>query len=361
MRPKRLQKSRRGIATPAAISMLTIVLVLAVAFLTVTTSAVKQGARHRSAAKAFQLAEAGVEKAIAEMNTSFGGEEYWGEEGSELGNGTFTVEVHELENPDPDLIERRAQVISHGTVNGITKSVEVVADQPKCTADVDFYDKALVSEDYVTGTDDDQCIVDGNIWYRNLIDDVGRGPEYPDSTWEEMPENVHLPQFNFGELNEDDEPISGLMLIALQQEQQDAYRHFFLNSSDLNAHKDELPPSFWFDEENQIPNVIYVTDSINLSGNYNIGGLIIVRGTTQIQEDASFGGNNTIHGVIYTSGHFNMHGGGNKPINIMGGAFCGSATLKGQPSLTYCEEYMRAIEDFVMIESRFEVISWREL
>jgi hypothetical protein len=343
--------------------MITIVLILAVAFLTAATTAVKRGMAHRSAIRAFQLAEAGVDKALAELNSHLGvsGEVYLGEEGVPLGAGTFTVKVYELASPDEELVKSRVQIVSNGTVNGLTKRIEVIAEQPQETIDADLYDKALVSEDFVVGTNSSQCIVDGGIWYRNTIEDVGHGPTYPDATWDVMPDHIHLPQFDFGQLDQFNDPTSGLMLVAYQQEQEDGLRHFFLTADDLNANKHNMPSSFWFDEENQIPNVIYITDSINLSGNYEMGGLIIVRGTTQIEQDASFGGNNTIYGVIFTHGRFNMHGGGNQPMNIIGGVFCGSASLKGQPNLTYNEEYMRAVESFAAIRPRYVPTSWREL
>jgi hypothetical protein len=123
----------------------------------------------------------------------------------------------------------------------------------------------------------------------------------------------------------------------------------------------ELPSGF-FQPDGVTPNVVFINDSIHLSGNYTIGGLIFVIGTAYEEpEDAEFGGSNLIEGIIYTTGMFRTHGGGNKTLNVNGGVYCGSANMQGHAAVEYEWEYFDALKNLANASKKFRFLSWQEV
>lgn len=124
---------------------------------------------------------------------------------------------------------------------------------------------------------------------------------------------------------------------------------------------DQLPLEF-FQPDGVTPNVVYIADDIHLAGNYDFGGLIIVVGDIISDEvDAVFGGSHNIDGIIYNTGGFRTHGGGNVSINVDGGVFCGSATCQGHTVVEYNWTYMNALKNLILSSQKFRFVSWREL
>ncbi len=151
-------------------------------------------------------------------------------------------------------------------------------------------------------------------------------------------------------------PFDEYILEALQQISLSQGYYF-----DTEPRPEELPTSF-FQPDGITPNVVYISDDIHLSGNYNFGGLIIVVGDVISDEaDAAFGGNHDVDGIIYTTGGFRTHGGGENQISIDGGVFCGSADLQGHTVVEYNWTYMNALKDLVFASNKFRFFTWREL
>ncbi len=85
-----LASEERGVALVTALLIMGILLLLGTAFLTISSTETQIAINERNAVQAFFLAEAGVNKAISQLNAD---SEYPGETDTSLGPGTFTVKV----------------------------------------------------------------------------------------------------------------------------------------------------------------------------------------------------------------------------------------------------------------------------
>ena len=123
----------------------------------------------------------------------------------------------------------------------------------------------------------------------------------------------------------------------------------------------ELPTSF-YQPDGVTPNIVFITSSVHITGNYVIGGVIFVVGDIIGEvENAEFGGNDQIEGIIYTTGLFRTHGGGNRSINVNGGVFCGVANLQGHATVEYNWEYFDALKNMALASNKFRFVSWQEI
>ncbi|MGE5197404.1 MAG: hypothetical protein ACM3IL_02745, partial [Deltaproteobacteria bacterium] len=118
-----------------------------------------------------------------------------------------------------------------------------------------------------------------------------------------------------------------------------------------------FPVSFWYDQPNHIPNVVFIEGSLTLKGNESAAGFFVVGG--EVTYDATVNGNVGVAGCIYTRGNFTIKGGGNS-LNIDGGVWTGeSATLDGNAKITYNSDYMSAIQG-LGINTRAQLTSWKD-
>jgi hypothetical protein len=123
----------------------------------------------------------------------------------------------------------------------------------------------------------------------------------------------------------------------------------------------QLPTSF-FQDDGVTPNIVFITDTMQITGNCRVGGLIFVVGDMfSDPEDIVFGGNITVDGIIYTTGQFNTVGGGNRVVNVLGGAFCGEGNLLGNAVIEYEWEYYEALRDLVILGNVYRFKSWQEI
>lgn len=125
--------------------------------------------------------------------------------------------------------------------------------------------------------------------------------------------------------------------------------------------KNELPSTF-FQPDGVTPNVVFITDTLRITGNARLGGLIFVVGDIYSQpEDAVLGGDVDIDGIIYTTGAFRTLGGGARAVNLTGGAFGRAADLTGNALVEYQWEYFEALKDLVLAVNKYRFFSWQEI
>jgi len=157
---------------------------------------------------------------------------------------------------------------------------------------------------------------------------------------------------------------SGLRNIAACQDPADVFDHV-IDVGDFET--SSLPASFWYDEANAIPNVIYVEGSGNLqiSGNRTIGGFLVV-----VSGDCEISGTVTLDGCLLVKDDIKVSG----TVNIIGGIWAGGVVddeaankdgvfISGNISLIYDQTYMDAIKDNIQFlkAGSASVLSWKEI
>ena len=123
------------------------------------------------------------------------------------------------------------------------------------------------------------------------------------------------------------------------------------------THNPAWPGSFWFDQPNRIPNIVFTEGDFTIHGNTQVSGFYVVGG--EVACDATLSGNVAVDGCIYTRGDFTVNGGGHA-INIFGGVWVGGiATLHGGVDLRYNPDYMNAIQN-LNINTVVQMTNWRD-
>lgn len=299
----------------------------------------------RERLEAFYLAEAGVDRAMAELRSNYAG--YAGTGLITLGHGQYEVSVIVLSGSSK-------QILSYGYVPNkaqkrAQRSIEVVT---KKLTPADFYDYAIYSANDINCAGDTYDVI-GKAVYANSASNVGRitGGSAQDLTVSP------LAHFDFAILR----------TLAISQGN--------LYTSDRLDRGDSFPSDFWFspptdpsDPSTGIPNVVYVEGAMTLTGNDVVGGFFLVVGNIltnpEVIVDTELKGNITVNGCIYTTGQFTAKGGGNV-MNVMGGIWAGAdANLNGNVKISYDTNYMMSIKSLVDLygaSGALQVLSWREL
>lgn len=293
--------------------------------------------------QAFYLAEAGLDAAMAELRDDFNWTE--GFASQPLGaNGNFSVEV------ETDGDHRILTATGTVAVNGfpMQRILEAVVRQDLPD---NFYDNAIYSADEVT--------FNGNAY--QVTGNVLSGTQTPSGTnvtgeFIEDPTANPLPALNYNQLYD---------LAYGQGNVYDADR-----LDDVQNNADSFPGSFWrvpptdpSDPTTGVPNIVYITTDLALSGNIgNIGGFFVVVGDVLTDpsavEDATINGNGTVDGPIYTRGQFRINGGGGR-LNVNGGVWSGTETrLNGNANVTYNQDYMTALQ--ALVQADVQIILWGE-
>ena len=127
------------------------------------------------------------------------------------------------------------------------------------------------------------------------------------------------------------------------------------NYYDINHLNGPFPTTFWYNQTAGIPNIVFIEGSLTLKGNDKVGGFFVVGG--QFTYDATISGNVSVDGCIYTRGNFTIKGGGNS-LNVNGGVWSGqTSTLDGNAKITYNETYVTSIKD-LNIDAGVQITSW---
>lgn len=117
---RKKEKNERGIVLVLSLLMLTILSILALSFLTLALHENNIAHNYTRHTQAFFVAEAGVEKAINELNLD---PTYTGEPTTAFGSGTYDVTVEEL---SPGLY----RITGNGQVLNARSSIQVVVNRP---------------------------------------------------------------------------------------------------------------------------------------------------------------------------------------------------------------------------------------
>jgi hypothetical protein len=132
------------------------------------------------------------------------------------------------------------------------------------------------------------------------------------------------------------------------------------NYYDTAPNDERLPKTFYRDDGS--PNIVFITDTLKITGNAQLGGIIFVVGDVYGErEDLALGGTIDIDGIMYTSGAFRTLGGGAAGINLNGAVFGAAADLTGNAVVEYNWEYIEALRGWVFDLNNYRFYSWQEL
>jgi hypothetical protein len=288
--------------------------------------------------RAFSLAEAGAQKALYELRKNF----TWTGEGPSAiqwagsDKGDYEVSV-------TDIAGGKKRILSTGYFPGssgdhIERSIETEVSP---STPNNFYDNAIFAGENVDLNG--SYNITGDIVYGTSISPVGLGEQYEGD----------FPLLNFEQLR----------AIAVLQVKGNGENNLY-TQADIDGNK-AFPASFWYDEPNGIPNVVYVETSLILKGNVGtLGGFYVVAGDVitnlDVEADTTINGNGSIDGCVYTLGDFRINGGGNG-LGVTGGVWGrDEVRLNGNATVTYNADYMAAISamniDFVV-----QTTAWQEI
>ncbi|MFH0940815.1 MAG: hypothetical protein V1840_03060, partial [Candidatus Omnitrophota bacterium] len=301
--------------------------------------------------EAFYVAEAGMDSALAALKSS---SSYSGTAGTPVSVSRDSTVIGQYETTVVDIGSSLRNIVVASYVPQKTVSSGVLRQTCKAEGVArvsanppppSFYDNAIYSAGNVefSGSSYD---VTGNVVYADEIENAGRvvGTVTHDITISP------LAQFDFAAMR---------AAASLQGNLYDAARL---------ASGAAFPTSFWYDQATNTPNVVYVEGDMTLSGNLTAGGFFIVVGNVltdpSVTTDTTITGNVTVNGCIYSTGKFELKGGGNS-LNVNGGIWAGDeADFTGNAKVTYNAGYMDAIEQFVInngSQTTIQLLSWRQL
>lgn len=336
----------RGYALMSVYLVIVVLLILAAGVMGYSLTEFQVAQAGQAGAQAFYLAEAGIDRAIAELrqdyqwHLGFADESY-----GEL--GTYTVTVGSQGN--------QRVLTSSGTATAAaspaTRTLTAVVRQ---AIPLNFFDYAIYSSDLVT-FNGNSYVVNGDVLSGDA-DPINNTSHVSGTITTGDPDANPLPRFDFSQLH------------AIAQGQGNVYDAARLQR--VQQHHDQFPTAFWRtppsdpnDPTTGVPNVVYVTTDLQLNGNIGtIGGFFVVVGDVlsdpDVTEDAVINGNGTVDGPIYTRGTFRINGGAGR-LNVTGGVWAGvEARLNGKATVSYNRAYMEALEGLVSAD--VEMILWRE-
>jgi hypothetical protein len=336
-------KGRKGIVLALILAFLALFIMATALYLTLTTTDFRMTKRSTYVSKAFFLAESGIHKTLYKLREIPG---YTGGEGlsSEL------MPMGEYEVVVGPLVSGKREVRSIGyfpgknTVGAVKKEITATISCPATPPPAWFYDNAM----FAGGTVEliGNSTINGNIKYGHSID---------------PPETVNAEQFN-GEFFMLD--FVTLRAIADEQVKPNGQDNIY-TAADIAGNK-PFPASFWFDEDAQIPNIVYIETDLTLSGNLGtLGGFFVVAGDvitnpSSDPADTTINGNGTIDGCVYTYGDFKIHGGGNG-LGVTGGVWArDDVRMNGNAQVSYNQIYMDAIEASIITNSKPQILHWKE-
>jgi len=309
--------------------------------------------------QAFWLAEAGLNQALDSLRGNFNiaaGTGVWSGSLS-LVEGEYSVDLGAISGQE-------RTVTAHGFIPSQAQSrhqrtIEATARQQ---IPPNFYDHAVYSA--------------GDVDFNGNSYSVSNNESPPDNKAVIYSGEYDVQQpGNINGTSTQDSSISPLarldfpQLLSLSQGQGNVYDESRLD--DVKNGDDSFPGSFWYaapsdpsDPTTGTPNIVYVTEELNLNGNIGtIGGFFVVAGDVitdpDEQDDTVINGTGQIDGVVYTRGTFRINGGGGN-LNIDGGVWAGEeARLNGNAHVTYNKDYMSAIQS-LGINADAQFISWRD-
>jgi len=331
--------NKRGIALIFAFLVIIVLSVLGTAIISRSISESRIASRYAESTQAFWIAEAGANRALTQLRGDFSttGTGLWS---TQLGQGRYSVNVGPTGNPATRVVRTRGCVPDvAGCVPG-----DGVPCQSRACRDIQlifskvvppgFYDYAIYSAGGIDIRGSSYNVY-GNVTYASTLSwssDRITGSEIPD------PSIAPLAALDYNQLR------------IISQAQGNYFDEDHLDGP--------FPQTFWFNQTNSVPNVVFLEGPLLLRGNDIMGGFIIVGGA--VEYDATLGGTVGVDGCIYTRHDFTANGGGHQGLNINGGVWAGNmATLNGGVNVGYNATYMSAIKNQT-IDATIQVSSWRD-
>ncbi len=334
-------KKKKGFVLILGLGFLALFITITIFSINTVVSAFKLNKRFTYSTKAFYLAESGVQKALYELRKDF----TWTGEGPAAINWIVGADNYSggyYETAVADVGGDTKRVTSTGyypTRYGAIAKRSLEADIKTLTPSW-FFSNAITSGENVDLNG--SWTVNGDIMYGESIDPAGLGQKF----------DGDFPLLNFSQLRS----------LAVSQIKPDGQNNLY-TQSDIDADK-PFPASFWYDEQNLIPNVVYVETSLVLRGDVGtLCGFFVVAGDVitnpSVEADTTINGNGTIDGCVYTLGDFRINGGGNG-LGITGGVWGrDEVRLNGNAQISYNQDYMNAIRG-LNIGFKPQIISWKE-
>ncbi len=310
--------NKKGVGLIVVLIVIVVLAILSAVIALRSASEKAIGQRYADSLRAFWLAEAGVNQELWEIKNHNGVPQEIGL--TALGQGEYRVEV-----VSPSLLRAYGYVPSQAFAQA-QRSIDL---------SLPFYDSVLyVAQDLnITGND---YSITGDVVYG------GTGP-----SGDPPPDNIQ------GTVTQD-ASISPLAILDFDQLRSISQSQG--NYHDAGSLEGPFPGSYWYDEANKVPNVVFLEGTLTLKGNDNVHGFFVVGGETIY--DTTLAGNVSVDGCIYTRGNFTVRGGGNA-MNIQGSVWVGgNADLNGSVTLTFQEDYVRAIQGLNI--NRTPAVIWKD-
>jgi len=119
-----MDKNNKGLAFILVLVIILVVTLIAGAFMALSMNEIKAVRRQNDSTRAFYLAEAGIEHARAQLDASWSNQASI--ENDALGEGVYVVNFYTTDAAGAALPSYQLRVRSAGTVNGVSRIVEVV-------------------------------------------------------------------------------------------------------------------------------------------------------------------------------------------------------------------------------------------
>ena len=335
-------KGNRGMALILIYLLLSLLVIILSVFFYTSIQAMKVSQRRMDLIKAFYAAESGLDVALQDVSVA------------SLSASLGTISTSGYAGTITPLDATKSTINSIGYSPSITASprvevqLQVVAE---IIANDDFFDNTLYSASNLT--------LKGNAY--NIVGDLFYDQ---DSTLDvNHPENV-TGTITSGEPIDFTTDIDYVLLRSMAQAQEDS--DVFDHTVDVsNFSSSSLPASFWYDEANGIPNVIYVegTGDLVIAGTMVVGGFFVVT-----SGDCQISGTVTLDGCLLSTDDLKVSG----TIDATGGLWAGGvvddesankdgAFISGNITLTYDQTFMDAIESTSFLApGNTVVMSWQE-
>jgi len=329
--------NRRGAALIICYMIIAALSILAAAFLLRSVSERAVAGKYFDSTQAFWLAEAGVNKAVAQLRGYFNN--LVPIPPDSLGPGEYSASI--TVNGDNRIVAASGFIPLASAIK-VRRDIEAIAIK---RIPVGFYDNSIYSSGAVSiGSN---CVVNGDVFSGGAVTGPVNGSvAQNDSTLH----NNGLPSLSFDQL-----------------QQMSAAQGWYNPTTHVTTYP---TASFWFDPPSEsnptgTPNIVFIYDDFTLVGGHQVVKGFIVVGGDAIY-DAEIGGNASIDGCLYTRGNIWLHGGGGNVINVDGGLWSGgTTTMTGNEQINFDPpghgvEYMNAIRG-LGINADVQVISWREM
>lgn len=347
-----MAKRKKGIVLVLGLAFLALFTIVSILSISTIVSSFKLTKRLSHSLRAFYLAESGIQKALYELRTDDDHWYNWSGEGplpivwNGSSKGEYKVTV-------ATLADNKKQVVSTGyfpqkSGSLATRAIEVIIKPPTPSW---FYDNAITAGKNVDLNGN--YIVGGNTMYSESIEPADYQPS------QKFDEG--FPSLNFDQLR---------LIAASQPNSMTISGNNIYTQADFDAYngKPPFPSSFWYNEGESKPNVIYVETNLILRGSVGtICGFFVVVGNVVTDPsgsaDTTINGNGTIDGCVYTLGNFRINGGGNG-LGVTGCVWGrdevrlnGNAKVSIDPVVR--ERYTDAIEG-LGIGFVAQILSWKE-